>query len=88
MVLQGAYTNLHSNQQCNQQCKRTPFFFILSPALIACRFFLMIAILNGVKYYCFSVEQLCLTPCNPMNCTMPGITVLHYLLDFAQTHVH
>ena len=23
-----------------------------------------------------------------MNCTMPGITVIHYLMDFAQTHVH
>ena len=26
-----------------------------------------------------SVVQLCLTPCNPMNCSMPGFPVLHYL---------
>ena len=26
--------------------------------------------------------------CDPMDCSMPGFPVLHYLLDFAQTHVH
>ena len=26
--------------------------------------------------------------CNPMNCNTPGFSVLHYLLEFAQTHVH
>ena len=34
-----------------------------------------------------SVTQLCLTVCNPMNCSMPGFPVLHYLLEFAQTHI-
>ena len=29
-----------------------------------------------------------LTLCNPMDCSMPGIPVLHYLPEFAQTHVH
>ena len=24
----------------------------------------------------------------PMNCTIPGSSVLHYLPEFAQTHVH
>ena len=38
--------------------------------------------------YCCSVAQLFLTPCNPMDCSMPGFPVLHYLLEFAQTHVH
>ena len=28
------------------------------------------------------------TLCDPMNCSMPGLLVLHYLLEFAQTHVH
>ena len=37
---------------------------------------------------CFSVAKLCLTLCDPMNCSMPGFPVLHYLLEFAQTHVH
>ena len=30
----------------------------------------------------------CLTLCNPMNCSMLGSSVLHYLLEFAQIHVH
>ena len=37
---------------------------------------------------CCSVIQLCLTLCNPMDCSMPGFPVLHYLPEFAQTHVH
>ena len=37
---------------------------------------------------CRSVTELCLTLCNPMNCRMPGFPVLHYLLEFAQSHVH
>ena len=26
--------------------------------------------------------------CNPLDCSMPGFPVLHYLEEFAQTHVH
>ena len=35
-----------------------------------------------------SVTQSCLTLCNPMDCNTPGTPALHYLPDFAQTHVH
>ena len=31
-----------------------------------------------------SVAELCLTPCDRMNCSMPDFPVLHYLLEFAQ----
>ena len=34
-----------------------------------------------------SVAQLCLTLCNPMDCSMPGLPVHHQLLEFMQTHV-
>ena len=37
---------------------------------------------------CCSVAQSCLTLCNPMDCSTPGLPVLHYLMEFAQTHVH
>ena len=37
---------------------------------------------------CSSVAQSCLTLCNPVDCSMPGFSVLHYLLKFAQTYVH
>ena len=34
------------------------------------------------------LAKLCLTFSNPLNCTMPGFPVLHYVPEFAQTHVH
>ena len=37
---------------------------------------------------CCSVTQSCLTVYNPMDCNTPGFPVLHYLLEFFQTHVH
>ena len=35
-----------------------------------------------------SVAQLCLTLCNPMNCSMPGLPVQHQLPKSTQTYVH
>ena len=35
-----------------------------------------------------SVAQLCLTLCDPMDCSMPGFLVHHQLLEPTQTHVH
>ena len=35
-----------------------------------------------------SVAQSCLTLCDPMNCSMPGLHVHHQLLEFTQTHAH
>ena len=35
-----------------------------------------------------SVAQSCLTLCDPMDCSRPGLLVYHQLLDFTQTHVH
>ena len=35
-----------------------------------------------------SVAQSCLTLCDPMNCSMPGLPVHHQLPQFTQTHVH
>ena len=37
---------------------------------------------------CCSVAESCQTLCDPMNCSMPGFPVLHYLPEFTQTHVH
>ena len=34
-----------------------------------------------------SVAQSCPTPCDPMNCSTPGLPVHHQLLEFTQTHV-
>ena len=35
-----------------------------------------------------SVDQLCLTLCNPRDCSTSGLPVHHQLLELAQTHVH
>ena len=37
---------------------------------------------------CCSVAKSCLTFCNPIDCSIPGSPVHHYLPEFAQTHVH
>ena len=37
---------------------------------------------------CWAATRLCPTLCDPMGCSMPDFPVLHYLLEFAQTHVH
>ena len=34
-----------------------------------------------------SVAQLCLTLCDPMDCSTPGLPVHHQLPEFTQTHV-
>ena len=34
-----------------------------------------------------SVTQLCLTVCDPMDCSMPGLPVHHQLLELTQIHV-
>ena len=38
--------------------------------------------------YCCSVTKLCPTLCNPTDCSTPCFPVLHYLTEFAQTHIH
>ena len=39
-------------------------------------------------FCCCSVPKLCLTLWDPMDCSTPVFPVLHYLLEFAQTHIH
>ena len=36
----------------------------------------------------YSVAKSCPTLCDPMDCSTLGFSALHYLLVFAQTHVH
>ena len=42
--------------------------------------------LNGVEFS--SAAQSCLTLCDPMNCSTPGLPVHHQLPEFTQTDVH
>ena len=43
---------------------------------------------QDVPICCCSVPKLCSTLCYPMDCSTPGSSVLHYLPEFAQTHVN
>ena len=43
---------------------------------------------SGYMYCYFSVSKFCPTLCDPMDYSIPGFLVLHYLLEFAQTQVH
>ena len=43
---------------------------------------------SGILCKCYSVAQSCLTLCNTMNCSTPGLPVDHQLLQSIQTHVH
>ena len=45
-------------------------------------------ILEGCLYLLLLLTQSCSTFCNPMNCSMPGFSVLNYLPEFAQIHFH
>ena len=38
--------------------------------------------------HCSSVTQSCMTLCDPMNRSTPGLPVHHQLPEFTQTHVH
>ena len=38
--------------------------------------------------FCSSVSQLCLSLCDPMDCSMPGLPVPHHLSEFAQVYVY
>ena len=38
-------------------------------------------------FCCSSVTKSCLTPCDPMDCSMPGLPVPHHLSEFAEVHV-
>ena len=42
----------------------------------------------NIFFCCCSLAQLCLTLCNPMNCSTSGLPVPYHLPEFAQVHVH
>ena len=58
----------------------------LDPGLPHCRQILYQLSHSSVQFS--SVTQSCLTLCNPMNCSTPGLPVHHQLLELTQTHVH
>ena len=45
-------------------------------------------IININRFCCCSVAKLCPSLCDPMDCSIPASSVLYYLPEFAQIHVH
>ena len=43
---------------------------------------------STVRFGCCSLAQSSPALCDPMDCGMPGLPVLHHLPELAQTHVH
>ena len=43
---------------------------------------------KNTSCYCCSITQSCLTLCDSMDCSIPGLPVHHQLPEFSQTHVH
>jgi len=71
-------------------------FLTLWPLLIPCSLgntccmfgYLIFIIIERNSLYNSSVTQSCLTLCNPMNRSMPGLSIHHQFPEFTQTHVH
>ena len=51
-------------------------------------FFLMFTRVYVFSPCCCSVAKSCPTLCNPIDHSMPGFPILHYLLEFLKTRVH
>ena len=45
-------------------------------------------VISQIIASCYSVFQSCLTLCDPIGCSSPGFPILHFLPEFAQTHVY
>ena len=58
-----------------------------SKTVIICSEEVNLSLWHDTICYC-SINKLCLTLWDPMDCSTPGFSVLHYLLEFAQSHVH
>ena len=59
---------------------------IISDDCVQIRMILIHMVVMSVQFS--SVAQSCLTLCDPMNRSTPGLPVHHQLLEFTQTHVH
>ena len=60
--------------------------FLYSPTLTSIHDYWKNHSFDSVQFT--SVAQLCLTLCDPMNCSMPGLPVHQVLLEFTKTHAH
>ena len=76
----------------NDDKKKLHLLIIFLYSLVFCLYFYFCYLIIKVTFNLFPcivvVQSLCLTLCNPVNCSTPGFPVIHCLPEFAQTHVH
>ena len=73
-----------------KEALNTNFSYSIELALFLCVMlnFLVLKSSFMIMVQFSSVAQSCLTLCDPMNCSAPGLPVHHQLPEFTQTHVH
>ena len=83
---------ISSNRNCWWECKMVqPLYKNDGQFLTKVNIFLLYNLAIHTSWYFnqfSSVAQSCLTLCDPMNRSMPGLPVHHQLLESTQTHVH
>ena len=65
-----------------------PDNFCVGGYTVHCRVFIGIPGLSWLSVQFSSVAQSCLTLRDPMDCSLPGLSVHHQLLEFTQIHAH
>ena len=63
------------------------YLYLKTPWVLICFTYVENHCSNITNGSCCSVTQLCPTLCDLMDCSTPGFPVLHYLSEFAKTHV-
>ena len=63
---------------------RFPLAYCGSATVNLSKFFMKLCCV--ASFCCCSVSKLCLTLCDPMDCSTPGFPVLHHLPEFAHAH--
>ena len=70
-------------------CLWSEFYGILSSKNLKLSIIsLFLSSVPPINICCCSVAKSCLTLCDSTDYSMPGSSVLHYLLEFAQIHIH
>ena len=87
VLLELAQTHFHLVGDAIQPSHPLSFLLLLTSVFSSIRVFFnkLTLCIRRVKVL---VAQLCLTLCDPMDSSMPGLPVHHQLLEFTQTHVH
>ena len=72
---------LHLPDRLTLQCPRMPSLDLFS-------FYTYLLGDSDITCCCYWVTKLCLTLCDPTDCSTPGRPVPHHLMKFAQVHIH